>query len=71
MKKRMLVLGEKWRFTRERMVVLQEKNYMKRTIWIEIDFSAKNGGFTTKTGLTLRMKHGGLTEKNVEFHMIA
>ena len=33
------------------MVVLPRKNIMKRTIWIEIDFSAKNGGFTTKTGL--------------------
>ena len=54
------------------MVVLPRKNIMKRTIWIEIDFSAKNGGFTTKKrDFTLRMKHGGLTEKNVEFHMIA
>ena len=31
----------------------KNRYFMKRTIWIEIDFSAKNGGFTTKNG-TLR-----------------
>ena len=72
MKKRMLVLGEKWRFTRERMVVLPRKKYYEENNLDWNRFQRQEWWFHyKKRDFTLRMKHGGLTEKNVEFHMIA